>query len=31
VDDDLALGRAVALGVGRHTAVVLGLPPTLMD
>jgi 2-phospho-L-lactate guanylyltransferase len=31
VDDDLALRRAVSLGVGRHTAVVLGLPPTGMD
>lgn len=31
VDDDQALRRAVSLGVGRHTAGVLGLPETLMD
>jgi 2-phospho-L-lactate guanylyltransferase len=31
VDDDLALSRAISLGVGWHTAVVLGLPPTRMD
>lgn len=26
VDDDVALSQAITLGVGRHTAVVLGLP-----
>jgi len=31
VDDDLALRQAVAIGVGRHTAAVLGLAQTRMD
>jgi 2-phospho-L-lactate/phosphoenolpyruvate guanylyltransferase len=31
VDDNLALRRAVTIGVGRHTAAVLGLAQTSMD
>lgn len=31
VDDDQALRQAVEIGVGRHTAVVLHLPPTPVD
>jgi 2-phospho-L-lactate guanylyltransferase len=31
VDDDVTLSQAIGIGVGRHTAVVLGLPTTPMD
>ncbi|HYO17581.1 MAG TPA: 2-phospho-L-lactate guanylyltransferase [Dermatophilaceae bacterium] len=31
VDDDLALRQAISIGIGRHTAEVLGLPKTPMD